>query len=113
MRPRPLALLEKGFKQAATELGAGDASPIQQVRRLLEVPAYELMATLGRKTPVGPFVDGDLIRTSSTFEEILDKEHDLIDFFPALKHCRRVVMGDCQMDVSSHTSPKSMWKTDS
>ncbi len=100
LRPRPLALLEKGFAQAAEELGARDLPPGEQVRRLLETPKDEFQAKLGRKIPAGPFMDGDLVKTPSTFSELVDKEHELADSFPALRHCKRFIMGDCQMDVS-------------
>ncbi len=101
LQPRPLALLEKGFELATAELGATDLSPDDQVKRFLEVPKDEFATKLGRKIPVGPFMDGDLVRTPPTFADLLDKGHELAESFPALRHCRRVIMGDCQMDVSN------------
>jgi hypothetical protein len=104
LRPRPLALLERGFELAAAELGAKDCAPGDQVTRLLVAPKDEFVIKLGRKIPVGPFADDDLVRTPSTFSDILSKEHDLTHSFPSLKHCKRVIMGDCQMDVSTNTN---------
>ncbi|CAM1509548.1 Fc.00g032870.m01.CDS01 [Cosmosporella sp. VM-42] len=98
LRPRPLALLERGFQLAAAELGAKDLPPDEQVKRLLETPAHEFQAKLGRKIQVGPFMDGELVRTPSTFKELAEENNELADSFPALRHCKRVIMGDCQMD---------------
>ncbi|KAJ9632940.1 hypothetical protein H2204_007508 [Knufia peltigerae] len=98
LRPRPLALLEKGFARAAAELGAKDASPEDQVKRLVEAPKEDIIVKLGRKIPVGPFLDGDLVRTTSSFKDLVDQNHELSKPYPALQHCKRVIMGDCQMD---------------
>lgn len=101
VRPRPLALLEQGFRLAAAELGAKDLPPDEQVKRLRETPKDEFTAKLGRKIPVGPFVDDELVRAPLTYKELSNNGYDLAESFPALRHCKKVMMGDCQMDVSS------------
>ncbi len=86
---------------AAADRGGKDLLHEEQVKTLLEAPNDEFQARLGRKIPVGPFADGDLVRAPSTFQDLVNKEHELADSYPALRHSKRVIMGDCQMDVSS------------
>lgn len=89
-------MLEKSFSMLAVAIGAGKLSRDEQLMMLLQVDQEEFAA---KPVPVGPIFDGDLIRTNTTFKDLTEKQ-DLESMFPAIRHCKRLVMGDCQMDVS-------------
>ncbi|KAK5061076.1 hypothetical protein LTR84_007617 [Exophiala bonariae] len=94
IQPRPMVMLEKSFSLAAAAFGAEDVSPDAKLQKLLEAPQSDLAAQV---LPVGPLFDGDLIRKITRFNELLEP-HDFEDSFPAMLHCKKLVMGDCQMD---------------
>lgn len=96
IQPRPLAMLEKSFSLLVTALGAQHLSSDGQVKSLLAAPQQQLASI---RVPVGPLVDGDLVRVKTRFSDLIQKS-DFENLFPAIRHCKRLVMGDCQMDVS-------------
>lgn len=63
----------------------------------------ELRAKLGRQIQLGPMVDGDMIHETTTFQALAERS-DFERLFPGAGCCKRVLVGDCQMDVS-HISP--------
>ena len=85
---------------AAAVLGAEGRPPAAQLARLLAAPKEEFAGKVARQIPVGPLMDGDLVKHSTSFKDLVDKHSELADWFPAIKHCTRLMMGDCQMDVS-------------
>lgn len=89
-------MLERSFALAAAALGAGDASPDDKLQRLLEAPQSDFAA---KAVPVGPLFDGDLVRKTTKFSQLVENP-DFEESFPAVRHCKRLVMGDCLMDVS-------------
>lgn len=89
-------MLERSFSLAAASLGAGEGSPDAKLQRLLETPQDDFAA---KAVPVGPLFDGDIIREMTKFSQLVENR-DIEASFPAMQHCKRLVMGDCQMDVS-------------
>ncbi|KAF7588246.1 hypothetical protein BBP40_005968 [Aspergillus hancockii] len=57
----------------------------------------ELTAKVGRQIPLGPMVDGDYISEITTFKALAD-DAEVKRLFPGIQHCRRYIMGNCQMD---------------
>lgn len=105
---QPFQSAERGgdrpFSMIADALGGKELSPKQQLQRILDTPKEEFVSTVGRRLPIRPLVDGDTIRVSTTFKLLTDPD-EVLKFYSGIQHCRRVMMGDCQMDVSSSLPP--------
>ena len=101
IKAKPLQLAEQSFK-TALQLFDGDASPTSdsdQVYRLLTAPMRDIRNKIGRKVPLGPLVDGDLIPAITTYSTLANPAKTA-SRFPGLNWCKRILFGDCQMDVS-------------
>jgi len=103
LRPRRLELLEKSFKSLVSELGVGDAPSALKVQKLLEPVDAGYMAKFARKYSVGPIVGGEIIPYLTTYESLTDPVQAL-KIFPGIYHCKRILVGDCQFDVSPNQS---------
>lgn len=99
LRPRRREHVEKAFTTVVEMLGAKDLPLQEQLTKLLDTPKESFVMKVTRQSSIGPIVDGDIIPRTTTFESLED-EDDLIKMFPAIRHCKRIMMGDCQMDVS-------------
>ncbi|PLB35005.1 Alpha/Beta hydrolase protein [Aspergillus candidus] len=110
LRARTPELLEKSFARIADIFGTQDLSPAEQVQRVLEVPMSELTAKVGRRIPLGPMVDGDFIPEITTFKTLAD-DAEVKRLFPGIQHCKRVIIGDCQMDAMA-LAPRLEARTD-
>lgn len=99
LRPRSVEQAEKTFGYVAEVLGAKDLPADKQIQRLLDIPQEEFTAKVGRKFTIGAIVKGDHIPKATTFES-LSNEDSLLDLFPGIRRCKRIIIGDCQMDVS-------------
>ncbi len=102
VKAKPKALGERSFIGALQLLGpAGEAAPSDekaQVQRYLDVSMEDIREKIGRKVPMAPLVDGDLIPRTTTYAAMADKA-EAFKLFPGMKWCKRVLVGDCQMDV--------------
>ncbi|KAJ5636954.1 Alpha/Beta hydrolase protein [Penicillium longicatenatum] len=110
LRARTPEMLEKSFARIADIFEIQDLSPAEQVQRILEVPMSELTAKVGRQIPLGPMVDGDFIPEITTFKTLAD-DAEVKRLFPGIQHCRRIIMGDCQMDAMA-LAPRLGARTD-
>ena len=90
---------EASYQSVVGVLDAAALSYKEQIQKLLEIPGEELVAKVGRKFPMGPLIDGDIIPQGTTFSAIRNQD-ELTKLFPGLNHCKRVLFGDCQVDVS-------------
>lgn len=99
LRARRPELIQRSFDRVTEIFGTNDLSPHEQVQQLLEVPMSELRAKVGRQIPLGPMVDGDMIHETTTYQALVDRS-DFKRIFPGAGHCKRILVGDCQMDVS-------------
>jgi hypothetical protein len=96
----PPAVGELVFSIATRALGIDFLSPTEQVNALLAVPAEELDAKVAdTKAPIGAVLDNDVIPNLPSFKALADR-HSAETLFPGMKWCKRVFMGDCQLDVS-------------
>jgi len=98
VKAKPLAGAERTFKLAAGFLGAGGDTEETQVQTLLNASMQDIRDKIGRKVPLGPVVDGDMIPQATTYSALAD-EAKALKLFPGIKRCKRVFFGDCQMDV--------------
>lgn len=99
LRARRPELLERSFGKVVDIFGWNNLSPAEQVQKLLDLPMEELRAKVGRQIPIGPMVDGDVIPEITTFHALAN-DAEAKRLFPGITHCKKIVMGDCQMDVS-------------
>ncbi|CAK7237570.1 hypothetical protein SBRCBS47491_010024 [Sporothrix bragantina] len=83
----------------ATELPRGE----QQLQAVLKAPKADLVTKVGRRFPMGPLLDDDIIPEATTYKVLRDRDA-LTRLFPGLHHCKRVMMGDCQMDGMAFSS---------
>lgn len=100
LRPRRLELVEKSFKLLASDLGAGSAPSELQMQKLLESGNLGSMAKSARKYSLGPVVGGDIIPSLTTYHSLMNQAETL-KIFPGIHHCKRILVGDCQFDVST------------
>lgn len=98
LRARSPELLERSFARVTDIFGINDLSGQEQVQHLLQLPIHELRAQLGRQLPLGPMVDGDMIHETTTFQALAGRS-GFERLFPGAGHCKRILVGDCQMDV--------------
>jgi hypothetical protein len=98
-RARPLQLLEKFYSMTLSGLGLSDVPRAEQVQKLLTVPMEDFTTKLGRSIAVAPVVDGHKIPEAASFDTINDKAR-FQGAFPGVEYCKRLMIGDCEMDVS-------------
>ncbi|KAL1987849.1 hypothetical protein VTN96DRAFT_2252 [Rasamsonia emersonii] len=97
MIPFPLSVHEQGYEDAMKAWGLADATPEERIKALLERPAQDLISKLPPTVSIGFAVDGDLIPTMPTFEEIGDKGKS----YPKGKTwCKELLIGNAQIDIS-------------
>lgn len=98
LRARSPELLEDSFERVMNVLGAKSFSPEKQIQKLLTIPMSKLRAKLGRRIP-RPMVDHDMIPKVTNFKDLAG-ETTVERVFPGIKHCKRIIIGGCKMDVS-------------
>ncbi|EWZ84230.1 hypothetical protein FOCG_11821 [Fusarium oxysporum f. sp. radicis-lycopersici 26381] len=96
-RLKPLEASAASYQSVAKALGVADLPTKEKLQRIIETPIETFMASVGRKFPLGPLVDDETIPTVTTYKALGDSE-EFLKLFPGLKHCKRLMMGDCQMD---------------
>jgi hypothetical protein len=99
-RLKPLEASSASYQSIAKILGLADLPPAEKLQKMIATPIETFMASVGRKFPLGPLVDGETIPAMTTYKALNDSE-EVLKLFPGLHHCKRLMMGDCQMDVST------------
>ncbi|KAE8383735.1 Alpha/Beta hydrolase protein [Aspergillus bertholletiae] len=99
LRARKPALLENSFATITNIFGTGDLPPREQVQNLVDLPLDELRAKVGRHIPIGPMLDGDFISEVTTFKALVNDDNTK-RLFPGIYSCKRILVGDCQMDAT-------------
>lgn len=97
--PRRIGLLQNAYKTLASELATGSASIQYQVQRILEAANNGSLGDLTRGYGLGPVVDGDLVQGDTSYSCLASRE-EALKRFPGMHHCKRILIGDCEMDVS-------------
>ncbi|PKS09653.1 hypothetical protein jhhlp_004272 [Lomentospora prolificans] len=88
---------EASYNSVINILGARELSPTEQVQVLLKASKDDYAVKIGRKFPIGPLVDGTIIPVLTSYEALMDPERT-IRLFPGMRKCKRILVGDCQMD---------------
>lgn len=104
LRPRAQEAVQRSFQVICEALGAQHLGPRERVQRLLTTPNEEFVAKLRRPLVLGPLVDGDIIPRVTTFAD-LQSESSMRALFPGLQRCKRLLIGDCQLDVGITKAP--------
>ncbi|KAH7116555.1 Alpha/Beta hydrolase protein [Dactylonectria estremocensis] len=102
-RLRRVEQADTAYTSVLEALDAMELPPKQQIDVLLETPINDFLAKVGRRFPIGPLIDGDSIPVGTTFRSLRDKD-EVVKLFPGLRHCKRVIIGDCQMDGMAFSS---------
>jgi carboxylesterase type B len=99
-RPRRPDAVQKAYAALTKELGLADASPEEQIQRLLKEVDTGSLGAWSRKYNLGPTLDGDLVPEALVFRNQVEPEAAL-KTFPGLRYCKKILVGDCQFDVST------------
>ena len=90
---------EFAFAEIIKALALDSLSPAEQVQALLDMPAEELHTKVSDvHVPLNGVLDNDIIRSIPTFQSISETQ-SIEHVFPGIDWCKRIFMGDCQMDV--------------
>jgi len=93
---------DASYNSVMEVFGAKELSPKEQIRTLLDATREDYSVKIGRRFPIGPLVDGIKIPALTSYKALADPD-ETINLFPGLRQCKRILMGDCQMDVSLFT----------
>lgn len=109
VKAKPLEAAERSFKTAVQLLSIEDEgvplSDADQVSKLVNASMEDIREKIGRKFPLGPLVDGEMVPRTTTYAQLADATTTAA-LFPGRQWCKRVMTGDCQMDVRpSHFPP--------
>lgn len=99
LRPRRNEVVEALFPVVTEALGVQDATDQEKLQALLETPPGEFAKKIGRIFGLGPVVDGSIIPQVTLFDSSRNEEQ-FAELYPGIRQCRRLFIGDCQMDVS-------------
>jgi carboxylesterase type B len=92
---------ERSFNMALQLLGTAEEKlgPSEKVKQFLKAPMEDIREKIGRKVPMAPIVDGDLIPRATSYS-MMSEAAGTAELFPGIKWCKRIMVGDCGMDVS-------------
>ncbi|KAF2462453.1 para-nitrobenzyl esterase [Lineolata rhizophorae] len=96
LKPLPPPVSEFAYAGVVEALGLKELEPAEQVKKLVEMPAEELMAKIPPSVPLLPCVDGDMVKAMSTYE-------GLADTLAGMQWCKDMLIGDLRFD--SHVLP--------
>ncbi|POS81392.1 carboxylesterase [Diaporthe helianthi] len=98
IQPIPLQVSEIAYEIATKILGIDSQPPADQVKSLLDIPAEELSAKIGRlPVPVTAAEDGEVVRSTTSFAALADTSA-LEKEFPGTEYCKPVLLGDGEFD---------------
>lgn len=105
VKAKTMALAERSFAGAlqllAPDGNAADLDAKSQVQRYLDASMDDIREKIGRQVPLVPLVDGELIPRPTTYAALAHKT-EAAKLFPGMQWCKRIMVGDCQMDGSAY-----------
>lgn len=108
MKPLPPAVHEMTYRTVLEKLGITATSAQERVEALLNVSVGDILAKLPPWLPLHPIIDGDIIPTTTLFNDIVNKQTLSM---PGKRWCKSLLIGDNQQDVcfieTSHKPPYS------
>ena len=97
LRPAPAPAAETFYSMVTEKFEIKELSPEAQIKALLEMPIVDFIAkNMGIRIP--PVVDDDIIKGIPSYKAIYDPD-SVSKLFPSMKWCKRMMAGDCQLDV--------------
>lgn len=97
------SVAEATYNEVLSALGGSDLPDEEQVKLLLETPAENLWSKIGPSIPLFPVLDHDFINEDPTFNLLREgSAASIAAVVPGRKWCEEILIGDCQLDVSSH-----------
>lgn len=92
----PTEVAESTYASVLEKLGIADESPDERIRRLKETNRTDWVTKLGPALALSPIVDKD--EGTAPFYQTGVPDNGVKP--PGSDWCRRVMLGDCEMDVS-------------
>ncbi|KAK5659821.1 hypothetical protein OQA88_1033 [Cercophora sp. LCS_1] len=95
---------ERFYKGTLQLLGADEAtlsSESAQVQHILSASMADIRDKIARNFPMGPVVDGEMIPQTTVYSQ-LDSPSSTAELFPGTTWCKRILIGDCQMDGNAY-----------
>jgi hypothetical protein len=96
LKPLSTSVTEMAYGMIMKELGLENASVEERIRKLLTISPDELVAKTPMTVPLVPFLDGDVIRSATTFKKLEEGADATV---PGRQWCIELMMGDCKHDV--------------
>jgi len=97
LRPAPAQAAETFYGMVTEKFGIKELSPEAQVKAFLEMSTVDLSTkSMGIRIP--PVVDDDIIKDIPSYKAIHDPDN-ASKLFPSMKWCKRMMVGDCGLDV--------------
>ncbi|KAK1777632.1 Alpha/Beta hydrolase protein [Copromyces sp. CBS 386.78] len=96
VKAKSMAMGERSFATALQLLGGDDGMEV-----LLKASPEDIREKIGRQMPMGPLIDGKKIPAATTYAALADPDL-AAGLFPGMQWCKRMMVGDCQMDGSAY-----------
>ena len=96
LKPLPSQVAESIYASAVDRLGLSAMTVEERIKALKETTAEDLLAATAN-LPLLPVIDRELITVPATFSQWSFKEKLL----SGTDWCESIMIGDCEMDVSS------------
>ncbi|KAF2869112.1 carboxylesteras-like protein [Massariosphaeria phaeospora] len=111
LKPLSLPRTEMTYGVIMEALGLETASAEDRIQRLLTITPDELVAKTPMAVPLGPFLDGDIIPSMTTFKALGDSSQNLESVAPGRQWCTELMIGDCKHDVCLLSEHSRRWLT--
>lgn len=98
-RARPVGIADVTFEAFIKSFGAACDTADEQLDILRNAQDDEITAHTRSNIATFPLMDGDIIPQITTYNSLSTAE-EMQRTFPGIKKCERLLIGDCQMDVS-------------
>lgn len=95
-QPLPESVGESTYSSVLKSLQLDSLSPQQRIKRLVKVPAMDLVSKVPPGAQLRPILDDDLVPCNVTFAQWADITH-----IPGRLWCESILLGDCQFDVGA------------
>ena len=100
MKPLPPFVADFAYKSVLQKLDIdGSLTSREQLDKLMSISTEDILAKVTPDVPLFPIIDGDVITSPAEFSPF-ESPSKLPKSWPGVEWCKRVMLGDCQFDVS-------------
>ncbi|MAD84545.1 MAG: hypothetical protein CL912_16425 [Deltaproteobacteria bacterium] len=97
MKPVPISVAGGICDIVMAKLGLAAKLTTDEKLKALKDASIEQLATAAEQLPMLPIIDGEYVKSAATFSKWSFQDSPM----PGTKWCESIMMGDCEMDVSS------------